>query len=95
MLLKFGNAYLTKVKWYKQRLDNKTISLHDNILHNWLQESLTSQKKKQTMLKFLITGFVKVIPHRSQQNKAYQPKNKFNQTKVICNRRLHTKDILV
>ena len=47
------------------------------------------------MLKFLITGFVKVIPHRSQENKAYQPKNKLNQAKVICNRKLHTKDILV
>ena len=47
MLLKFGNAYLTKVKWYKQPLDNKTISLHDNILHHWLQESLTSQKKSK------------------------------------------------
>ena len=94
MLLKFGNAYLTKVKWYKQPLDNKTISLHDNILH-WLQESLTSQKRKQTMLKNFITDFVKVILHRSQEKKAYQPNNKLTRAKVICNRRLHTKDILV
>ena len=94
MILKFGNAYLTKVKWYKQRLDNETITLHDNIYH-WLQKSLTSQMRKQTILKFLITGFVKVIPHRSQEKKAYQSKNKLNQAKVICNRRVHTKDILV
>ena len=90
-----GSAHLTKVKWYSQQLDDKTISLHDNILHHWLQESLTSQKGKQTMLKFLITVFVRVIPHSLQEKKSYQPKNKLNQAKVICNQRLHTKCILV
>lgn len=46
-----------------------------------LQEKLTSQKGKQTMLNLLITGLEKSKNKPSTITTNYQPKNKINQGK--------------